>query len=117
MFNLAIYLSIKFFFRNIDFKADDCILPPVETIIDRANKMNVTKEDLILLKKEYLSNVAINPRKEIKRLPTLFETPSDNVSVSIRNTKTHHSPEENPFAPAEVSFPSYFLTKRILITF
>jgi hypothetical protein len=49
------------------------MLPPVETIIDKAGKVKVTKEDILALKKEYETNVAKNPAKEIKKLPTLFD--------------------------------------------
>lgn len=54
------------------------MLPPVETIIDKASRVKVTKEDIMALKKEYDANFAKNPIKEIKRLPTLFDGMEEN---------------------------------------
>lgn len=53
-------------------KPYDNPLPPAEDVISRANKVNVTKADLLRLKKEYESNIEKNPQKKIKRLNTLF---------------------------------------------
>ena len=53
-------------------KPYDWPLPSVEEVINKANKVNVTKADLFKLKKEYEWNIAKNPPKEIKRLQTLF---------------------------------------------
>lgn len=62
---------------NNEEEKDDNLLPPVNVIIDQVNKVKVTKEELIVLKKEYEQEYAINPPKEIKRLPTFFDIMSE----------------------------------------
>ena len=68
-------------------KPYDNPLPPAEEVINRANKVNVTKADLLRLQKEYESLIEKNPPKEIKRLHTLFydvneeEVSSKKVSI------------------------------------
>jgi len=59
--------------RNIDFKSKTWPLPSIEEIIDKTKNVQVTKSDILALKKEYDTNIAKNPMKEIKRLPTLFD--------------------------------------------
>jgi hypothetical protein len=66
--------------------------------MDKANKMNITKEELILLKKEYQANVAKNPPKEIKRLPTLFEIPHEENEVPSANL-ANNSQESEEITP------------------
>lgn len=61
-------------------KPYDGPLPSVEEVISKTNKIDVTKADLQRLKKEYESNIAKNPPKEIKRLQTLFYDINEDVN-------------------------------------
>ena len=70
-------------------------LPPVEEIISKTNKINVTKADLLRLKKEYESNIAKNPPKEIKRLQTLFYDISEDENKSLDSNIVVKSINEN----------------------
>lgn len=68
--------------------SENAILPSIEEIIDRSNKVKVTKETIMALKKEYEQKYARNPPKEIKRLPTFFDIKSEEgkeISGSNKN--------------------------------
>jgi len=72
------------------------LLPPVEKIIDKANKVKVTQDEIMILKKEYDQKYAINPPKEIKRLPTFFEIISEEekeLSSSNKNIANLNLPQ------------------------
>ena len=71
------------------------MLPPVETIIDKASRVKVTKEDIIAIKKEYDANVAKNPVKEIKRLPTLFDGTGEENKMEIPDKSNLQDPANN----------------------
>lgn len=83
---------------------EDASLPPVEVIMDKASKVDVTKQDLMLLKKEYDFTVAKNPPKVIKRLPTLFEIINEEEKGEMSSIfpLTNPSPEMNQFTPTKV---------------
>lgn len=91
-------------------KLEDTPLPPIEEIMNIASRVNVTKEDLQILKKEYDTNIAKNPPREIKRLPTLFnigndeESKNDNIGDSSPDfPMTNPSPNVLQFTPIQVS--------------
>ena len=72
-------------------------LPPAEEVISRANKVKVTKADLLKLKKEYESHIEKNPHKEIKRLNTLFydlneEEKASNIQSMVSNSANEAHP-------------------------
>jgi hypothetical protein len=71
------------------------MLPPVETIIDKASRVKVTKEDIMTLKKEYDTNFAKNPAKEIKRLPTLFDGTEEENKIEHKEKVSHKDRENN----------------------
>ena len=74
-------------------------LPPVEDIINKANKVKVTKEEIMLLKKEYEQKYAKNPPKEIKRLPTFFDVISEEEKERSISSKYIQN-----FTPIQVRF-------------
>lgn len=78
------------------------LLPPVEEIIEKANKVKVTKEEIMTLKKEYEQEHAVNHPKEIKRLPTFFDVKSEeekDISISNKNIAS--------YTPVQVSTKIY----------
>lgn len=79
------------------------ILPSIEEIIDKANKVNVTKEEIMALKKEYEQKYARNPPKEIKRLPTFFDVKSEEEKEFSGSAKNIAN-----FTPIQVHFIQIF---------
>ena len=81
---------------------ETCILPPVETIIEKAKKFKITKEDLMTIKKDYDTNFAKNPPKEIKRLPTLFEGAEEEEEKRIHSADLQATRKKSSFGPTQV---------------
>lgn len=83
--------------------------------MDRASKVNVTKADLMTIKKQYEAVAAKNPVKEIKRLPTLFDGPNeeDKEEKSSTHPQTEPSPGVNQFTPIQVNFDSKIFSRLV----
>lgn len=83
--------------------------------MDRASKVNVTKAELMRIKKQYEAVAAKNPAKEIKRLPTLFDGPKgqEEEEKSSTHPQTEPSPGVNQFTPIQVNFHSKIFSRLV----